>query len=62
MLPHTYDLAMVVPNVYMISWLEDSGNTLTVVLNLKEMRIYGSYSTTAPERIFMTGTIREIKP
>ena len=59
---HTYDLAVVAPNVYMISWLEDSGNTLTVVLNLNEMRIYSSYSTTAPERIFMTGTIREIKP
>ena len=37
--PHTYDLAIVAPNVYMISWLEANGNTLTVVLNLNEMRI-----------------------
>jgi MoaF-like len=44
----------------MISWLEDHGATVTVVLNLDEMRIYSSYSTTAPERIFMTGTIHEV--
>jgi phenolic acid decarboxylase len=37
--PHTYDLAIVAPNVYMISWLEANGNTLTVVLNLNEMRM-----------------------
>ena len=57
---HIYDIAIVAPDVYMISWLKPSGMTVTVVLNLTEKRIYGSYSTPAPERGFMTGTIREI--
>jgi phenolic acid decarboxylase len=57
---HTYDLAVVAPQVYMVSWLEESGTALTVVINLNEMKIYGSFSTTTPERLFLAGTIKEI--
>ena len=57
---HTYDHAIVAPNVHMVSWSEEGGTVLTVVLNLNEMRIYSSFTTTVPERRFLTGTIREI--
>ena len=57
---HTYDHAIVAPYVHMVAWTEEGGTVLTVVLNLNEMRIYSSYSTTAAERRFLTGTIREI--
>jgi hypothetical protein len=57
---HTYDHAIVAPNVHMVAWTEKSGSVLTIVLNLNEMRIYSTFSTTAAERRFMTGTICEI--
>lgn len=57
---HSYDYAHVAPNVIMVSWLEENGSTLTIVINLNEQRVYGSFSDLSPSRAFMTGTIREI--
>lgn len=52
---HTFDLAIVAPNTYFIAWLKDHGDAVTVVLNLNEMKVYGSYITPKPDRIFMLG-------
>lgn len=57
---HTYDFAIIAPNIYFLSWLEDSGAVITMTINLNAMQVFGSFSTSAPERFFMTGTIKEI--
>ena len=36
---HTYDMAVVAPNIYMVSWLESNSITFSVVLNLDEMKM-----------------------
>lgn len=57
-----YEMAVVAPNIYMISWMEDAdGHVVTAVWNLNDMKAYGSYSSTEPKRIFMTGIINEIR-
>jgi len=57
-----YEMAVVAPNVYMVSWMEDAdGHVVTAVWNFDEMKAYGSYSNPEPKRIFMTGIINEIR-
>ncbi len=57
---HTYDAAAVAPNTYLIAWIKDDGDAQSLVLNLDEMKAYGSYVTRDHERIFMLGTIDQI--
>ena len=57
-----YEMAVVAPNIYMVSWMEDAdGHVVTAVWNLNTMKAYGSYSSPEPQRIFMTGIINEIR-
>ena len=57
-----YEMAVVAPDIYMISWMEDAdGHVVTAVWNLNTMKAYGSYSNREPRRIFMTGIINEIR-
>ena len=57
-----YEMAVVAPNIYMASWMEDSdGHVVTAVWNLNTIKAYGSYSSPEPKRIFMTGIINEIR-
>lgn len=57
-----YEMAVVAPNIYMVSWMEDAdGHVVTAVWNLNTMNAYGSYSSPEPKRIFMTGIINEIR-
>jgi phenolic acid decarboxylase len=57
---HTYDLAIIAPDIYLLSWLEEGGAVITMSLNLNKMQVIGSFSTIVPERFFMMGTIKEI--
>ena len=58
---HIYDFATVAPNTYFISWMKDSDNsTVSVILNLEEMKAYGSATTLKPSRIFMTGVVEQV--
>jgi hypothetical protein len=57
-----YELAVVAPNVYMVSWMgKEDGHVVTVVWNLNDMKAYGTYSNPEPTRTSMTGTINEIR-
>jgi len=57
-----YEMAVVAPNFYMVSWMgNEDGHVVTAVWNLNEMKAYGSYSNPEPKRIFMTGIISEIR-
>ena len=57
-----YEMAIVAPNVYMVSWMgNEDGHVVTAVWNFAEMKAYGSYSNPEPKRIFMTGIINEIR-
>ena len=57
-----YEMAVIAPGIYMISWMDDAdGHVVTAVWDLAGMKAYGSYSNPKPERIFMTGTINEIR-
>ena len=38
-----YDCVKVAPNVFMIGWLESSGEVVTLVVNRDEMTIYCNY-------------------
>jgi hypothetical protein len=57
---HTYDAAIVAPNTYLIAWIKDDGDAVSVVLNLDEMQVYGSYITSKQERVFMLGVIDQV--
>ena len=58
---HTYDLATVAPNIYFISWMKESDkSTVSVVLNLDDMKAYGSFTTLEPSRGFMSGVIEQV--
>jgi len=57
-----YEMAVVAPNIYMISWMEDAdGHVVTAIWNFNTMKAYGSYSNPEPKRVFMTGIINEIR-
>ncbi|MEM8860746.1 MAG: phenolic acid decarboxylase [Chloroflexota bacterium] len=38
-----YDCVEVAPNIFMIGWLESSGEVVTLVVNLDEMAIHCNY-------------------
>ena len=57
-----YEMAVVAPNIYMISWMgNEDGHVVTAVWNFENMKAYGSYSDGEPKRMFMTGIINEIR-
>lgn len=57
-----YEMAVVAPNVYMVSWMgNEDGHVVTAVWNFENMKAYGSYSNPEPKRIFMAGIIDAIK-
>jgi hypothetical protein len=57
-----YEMAVVAPNIYMVSWMgNEDGHVVTAVWNLNDMKAYGSYSNPERQRIFMTGLINEIR-
>jgi len=57
-----YEMAIVAPNIYMVSWMgTEDGHVVTAVWNFDNMKAYGVYSNPEPNRIFMTGVINEIK-
>lgn len=57
-----YEMAVIAPNIYMVSWMEDAdGHVVTAVWNFNTMKAYGSYSNPEHKRIFMTGVINEIR-
>lgn len=57
-----YEMAVVAPKIYMVSWMgNEDGHVVTVVWNLNEMKAYGSYSNPDRQRVFMTGLINEIR-
>jgi hypothetical protein len=57
---HTYDLAIVAPNIYFIAWLKDDGDAVAVVLNLNDGKVYGSATSPTPARFFMLGVIAQV--
>ena len=57
---HRYDIAQVDSGIFMVSWMESNGVTQSVVLNLNENRVFGSFSSTSPGRVFMTGRLAEL--
>ena len=57
-----YEMAVVAPNIYMVSWMgNEDGHVVTAIWNFDNMKAYGSYSNGEPKRIFMTGIIDEIR-
>jgi len=57
-----YEMAIVAPNVYMVSWMgNEDGHVVTAVWNFDDMKAYGSYSNPDRKRILMTGIINEIR-
>jgi hypothetical protein len=57
-----YEMAVVAPNVYMASWRDESdGHVVTAVWNLETMRAFGSYAHPGVGRIFMSGSIDEVR-
>ena len=57
-----YEMVVVAPNIYMISWMgNEDGHVVTAIWNFEDMKAYGSYSNLEPKRIFMTGIINEIR-
>jgi len=57
-----YEMAVVAPNIYMVSWMGiEDGHVVTAVWNFDSMEAYGSYSNPKPSHIFMAGVINEIK-
>lgn len=58
---HNYDIAVVDQDIYMVSWMEKNGITQSVVLNLETDRVYGSFSTPSPGRVFLTGRLEEVE-
>ena len=57
-----YEMAVVAPNIYMVSWMSDEdGHVVTAVWNLNDMKAFGSFSNPERERIFMTGIINEFR-
>jgi phenolic acid decarboxylase len=57
-----YEMVVVAPNIYMVSWLaQKDGHVVTVVWNFNDMKAYGTYSNPEPTRVTMTGVINEIR-
>ena len=57
-----YEMAVVAPNIYMVSWMgNEDGHVVTAIWNFEDMKAYGSYSNPEPKRILMTGIINEIR-
>ncbi|MDG3086516.1 phenolic acid decarboxylase [Vibrio hannami] len=52
-----YSAVEVAPNVLFVSWLEDSGEVVSLVLNFNAMKVYGSYIDPASGRHQWEGTI-----
>ena len=51
-----YEMAVVAPNVYMVSWMGiEDGHVVTTVWNLNDMKAYSTYSDPEPTRISLTG-------
>jgi len=47
-----YEMAVVAPNIYMVSWMEDSdGHVVIAVWNFNTTKAYGSYSNSEPKHI-----------
>jgi hypothetical protein len=52
-----YDMAVVAPDIYFVSFNKDDGEVISIVLNLITSRVYASRSMVTPERVFMTGRV-----
>lgn len=57
----TYDAVVIVPKIYMASWIGEDGHVVTSVFNLNDMRINSTYSNPELQRIVMAGIINEIR-
>ena len=55
----SYDCAEVTPNVFFVSWLEESGEVVSYVANLNDRTIFCSY-VFEKERHFWTGKITAV--
>ena len=59
---HSYNLAVVAPDIYFISWRKDEGDAISVVLNLDQMKAYGSYVMPQGSPVPMVGTVEKVGP
>ncbi len=55
-----YDLGVIAPNIFFLSYNKDDGDVISVAINLNTKRVCATGSTTSGTRLFMTGTVKEI--